>query len=73
MAETLYLGVMKTTDLTTQGEQLTHRFRDLQQSLGEKAKNISQVTDQYVHDNPWRTVGIAVLVGCIVGFLMRRD
>jgi len=64
---------MKTTDLSSQGEQLTHRFRDLQQQLGEKAKNISQVTDQYVHDNPWRTVGIAVLVGCIVGFLMRRD
>ena len=64
---------MKTTDLTAQGEQLTHRFRELQQNLGEKAKNISQVTDQYVHDNPWRTVGIAVLVGCIVGFLMRRD
>lgn len=64
---------MKTTDLTEQGEQLTNRFRDLQQSLGEKAKNISEVTDQYVHDNPWRTVGIAVLVGCIVGFLMRRD
>ena len=64
---------MKTTDLTEQGEQLQHRFRDLQQSLGEKAKNISEYTDQYVHDNPWRTVGIAVLVGCIVGFLMRRD
>ena len=64
---------MKTTDLTEQGEQLTNRFRDLQQQFGEKAKNISQVTDQYVHDNPWRTVGIAVLVGCVVGFLMRRD
>ncbi len=64
---------MKTTDLTEQREELTHRFKDLQQQLGEKAKNISEFTDQYVHDNPWRTVGIAVLVGCIVGFLMRRD
>ena len=64
---------MKTTDLTEQGEQLTHRFRDLQQSLGTKAKDLSQFTDEYVHDNPWRTLGIAVLVGCIVGFLMRRD
>jgi len=62
---------MKTTDLTTQGEELTHRFRELQQSLGEKAKDLSHRTDQYVHDNPWRTVGIAALVGCIVGFLMR--
>jgi ElaB/YqjD/DUF883 family membrane-anchored ribosome-binding protein len=67
------LASMKTTDLTTQGEQLTHRFRDLQQALGERAKDISRQTDQYVHDNPWRTVGIAVLVGCIVGFLMRRS
>ena len=64
---------MKTTDLTTQREELAHRFRDLQQSLGEKAKDISQRTDQYIHDNPWRTVGIAALVGCIVGFLMRRS
>ena len=64
---------MKMTDLTTQGEQLTHRFRDLQQALGERAKDLSRQTDQYVHDNPWRTMGIAVLVGCIVGFLMRRS
>jgi ElaB/YqjD/DUF883 family membrane-anchored ribosome-binding protein len=67
------LGGMKTTDLTTRGEELTHRFRDLQQSLGEKAKDLSKKTDEYVHDNPWRTVGIAALVGCIIGFILRRD
>jgi ElaB/YqjD/DUF883 family membrane-anchored ribosome-binding protein len=65
---------MKTTDLTSQGEELTHRFRDIQQSLTDKAKDLSERTDQYVQDNPWRTVGIAALVGCIIGFLLRsRD
>lgn len=48
-----------------------HRFRDLQSRLGESAKTMSQATDRYIHANPWKTIAIAALVGCVIGFLVR--
>lgn len=63
---------MKTEDLTT--GQTANRLKDFQHLVGEKAKNVSLVTDEYVHENPWRTIAIAAIAGCILGFLMRsRD
>ena len=64
---------MKTTDLTSHGEEAVSRLKDFQQLVGEKAKNYSVATDEYVHDNPWKTVAIAAIVGCVLGFLLRRD
>ena len=63
---------MKTEDLTT--AEATNRLKEFQQLVGEKAKNVSTVTDEYVHENPWKTIAIAAIAGCILGFLMRsRD
>jgi ElaB/YqjD/DUF883 family membrane-anchored ribosome-binding protein len=63
---------MKTEDLTT--GQAANRLKDFQNLVGEKAKNVSSVTDEYVHDHPWQTVALAAIVGCILGFLLRpRD
>ena len=63
---------MKTEDLTT--GQAANRLKEFQALVGEKAKNVSSVTDEYVHDNPWNTIAIAAIAGCILGFLMRpRD
>ena len=60
-------------DTTTQS-QMGQRFRDIQQKLGETAKNYSQVTDQYVHENAWKTVALAVALGFLAGFLVgNRD
>jgi ElaB/YqjD/DUF883 family membrane-anchored ribosome-binding protein len=38
----------------------------------EKAKAVGHATDDYVQDNPWRSVGIAAGVGFIVGLLIGR-
>ena len=63
---------MKTEDLTT--GQAANRLKEFQNLVGEKAKNLSVVTDEYVHDNPWKTIALVALAGCILGFLMRsRD
>jgi ElaB/YqjD/DUF883 family membrane-anchored ribosome-binding protein len=64
---------MKTEDIKDTQDQMGQRFQDIQKKLGEKAKNYSQVTDQYVHENAWTTVAIAVAVGFIAGFLIGRD
>ena len=37
-----------------------------------KTKQAARVTDEYVHENPWRAVGIAAGVGLIIGLLIGR-
>ena len=48
------------------------RLEDLQDDLLEKGKAATQAADAYVHENPWKAVGIAAGVGLIVGLLISR-
>ena len=48
------------------------RLADAQEQVAEKAKQAARVTDEYVHENPWRAVGIAAGAGLIVGMLIAR-
>lgn len=38
----------------------------------DKAKVVGRVTDDYVHDNPWKSVGIAAGAGFVIGLLIGR-
>ena len=38
----------------------------------DKAKAAARATDDYVHDHPWRAVGIGALAGLVVGMLISR-
>ena len=49
----------------------THRFRELQQQVGERARNVSRVTDEFVHENTWTTVAVAAVIGCLIGYFLR--
>ncbi len=55
--------------------EMTDKLQDWQKRAGETARNVGQATDQYVRENTWSTVAFAVIVGCVVGFLLgsRRD
>lgn len=44
----------------------------LQQVTVEKAKAAGLATDVYVHENPWKSIGIAAGVGLVVGLLISR-
>lgn len=44
----------------------------LQQVTVEKAKAAGHVTDEFVHENPWKSIGIAAGVGLVVGLLISR-
>jgi len=48
------------------------QLADAETALIDKAKQAGRVADDYVHDNPWRSVGIAAGVGLIVGLLIGR-
>lgn len=37
-----------------------------------KTKQAAKATDEYVHENPWKSVGIGAAVGVIVGLLISR-
>ncbi|NGM87144.1 DUF883 family protein [Parapusillimonas sp. SGNA-6] len=45
---------------------------DTQDALMERGRRAARVTDDYVHDNPWQAIGMAGLVGLVIGALMCR-
>ncbi len=45
---------------------------EAQAAVVDRAKAVGHATDDYVHDNPWRSVGIAAGIGFIVGLLIGR-
>ena len=40
--------------------------------LIDKAKQVGRAADDYVHDNPWSSVGMAAGVGFLIGLLVGR-
>ena len=44
----------------------------LQQAAVAKAKAAGHATDEFVHENPWKSIGIAAGVGLVVGLLIGR-
>lgn len=49
-------------------------LHDVEGTVVDKSKVAARVTDEYVHENAWRTVGLAIGVGILIGFLIRdRD
>jgi ElaB/YqjD/DUF883 family membrane-anchored ribosome-binding protein len=45
---------------------------EAQAAMVDKAKEVGHATDEYVKDNPWKSVGVAAGIGFIVGLLIGR-
>ena len=43
-----------------------------EEAIIDRTKQAAKVTDEYVHENPWRAVGIAAGVGLVIGLLIGR-
>lgn len=43
-----------------------------EEAVIEKTKQAAKATDEYVHENPWKSVGIAAGVGLVIGMLISR-
>jgi ElaB/YqjD/DUF883 family membrane-anchored ribosome-binding protein len=57
------------------GERLTsakYKLQDLEAAVVEKTKAAARATDDYVHENPWKAVGVAAGVGFLLGLLVNR-
>ncbi len=48
------------------------RLADAEAAVVDRAKQVGRAADTYVHDNPWRSVGVAAGFGFIVGLLIGR-
>jgi len=44
-----------------------------QETVLAKTKEAAKVTDEYVHENPWKSVAIGGSVGLLVGLLIARS
>lgn len=45
---------------------------DAQDEALAQGRRVARATDHYVHDNPWQAIGVAGLVGLLVGVLLTR-
>jgi ElaB/YqjD/DUF883 family membrane-anchored ribosome-binding protein len=45
---------------------------DAQDAAISRAKAAGRAADDYVHDNPWRSIGIAAGFGLLIGLLIGR-
>jgi ElaB/YqjD/DUF883 family membrane-anchored ribosome-binding protein len=48
------------------------RMAEAQAALLAKTKEAAKATDAYVHENPWKSIGIAAGVGLVIGLLISR-
>ena len=65
------------TDLQNLTEQIEegiksgkYSWREIQGAVMAKTRHAAETTDQYVHDNPWRVVGLGAGLGFVLGLLM---
>jgi ElaB/YqjD/DUF883 family membrane-anchored ribosome-binding protein len=47
-------------------------LQDFEGTVVDKSRVAARITDEYVHENAWRTIGIAVGIGLIIGLLLRE-
>jgi ElaB/YqjD/DUF883 family membrane-anchored ribosome-binding protein len=58
--------VQRAVDATKQS------IADSADSIRRQAQNVASTADDFVRDSPWQAIGIAALVGAVVGILATR-
>ncbi|RFC41043.1 MAG: Membrane-anchored ribosome-binding protein, ElaB/YqjD/DUF883 family [Candidatus Nitrotoga sp. CP45] len=48
------------------------RLRQIEENAIETTKTAARATDNYVHENPWRVIGISAGIGVVIGLLLNR-
>lgn len=45
---------------------------ELQRSLSSKTREAATATNEFVQGNPWTSIGIAAIIGCVAGLVINR-
>lgn len=48
------------------------KLAEAEEVVVDKTKQAARATDEYVHEHPWKAVGVAAGIGLIIGLLIRR-
>lgn len=48
------------------------RLTEVEEEAMRRAREIAEAADEYVHENPWQSVGIAAGIGLVLGLLLAR-
>ena len=48
------------------------KLADAEAALRARARHAAAATDEYVHENPWSSIGAAAALGILVGVLLGR-
>jgi ElaB/YqjD/DUF883 family membrane-anchored ribosome-binding protein len=54
-------------------DQAKTKLVELEGKAVEKTKAAARATDAYVHENPWKSIGVAAGVGFLIGWLLGRS
>ena len=49
-----------------------HKLADAEDAIKAKTREVAKATDHYVHEHPWKSIGIAAGVGLVIGMLISR-
>jgi ElaB/YqjD/DUF883 family membrane-anchored ribosome-binding protein len=61
------------TDQISDGlEKGRYTLSQLQEALVRRTKDAAASTDELVHDNPWSAIGVGVVLGLLIGFILPR-
>jgi len=66
----------KVTDARARAQASVDAAKQRLASAGEqvtvKSREAAKATDEYVHQNPWQSIGVATGLGVLLGFLIGR-
>lgn len=48
------------------------KLADAERAVLEQTKKAAKAADEFVHENPWKAVGIAAAAGVVLGLLINR-
>ena len=51
---------------------MKNKLSDMQDTVAKNYRFATETTDDFVHDNPWKSIIIAALGGVIIGMLISR-
>ncbi len=58
--------------VTAAGVAISESARSAAASASESARNAATVTNEYVHDQPWKSISIGAGIGLLLGFVLAR-
>jgi ElaB/YqjD/DUF883 family membrane-anchored ribosome-binding protein len=73
IGETTASHLENITDQIEEGIQKgRYTWGEIQETVTNKTKAAAEATDAYVHENPWKVVGMAAGLGLIIGLILSR-